>query len=231
MNKYEDYYSNHIWYTNIKCDWIIKKYKCNFGNIIDEKWKNINVLEIWSWMWCFTKFIKQLWIKNYTWIDLDKDSIQFLDKQYPEFEFINISVLDFLKWKKQYDIIFMSHVFEHFSIEEWIYLSKLINKSLKDNWIWINIMPNAWSLYYSWYMRYVDITHKTLYSYESFSQVLLKSWFKKEKIIHKNFLLSCRLYFYFIINIWIFMHKILLWLIWQSMHKFFTDSLLTIIKK
>jgi len=231
MNKYKNYYSNHVWYSTINCKWLVKKYKCNFGDVFNKKWKNIKILEIWCWMWCFTEFIKNLNIKDYTWIDLDNDSIIFLKEKYPEFHFINISVFDFLKWEDKYDIIFISHVFEHFSIEEWILLSKLIFKSLKSNGVWINIMPNAWSLYYSWYMRYVDITHKTLYSYESFSQILLQSWFQKDKILHKNFLVSCKFYFRFVKTIWIFIHKILLWLIWQSFHKIYTDNLLTIIKK
>lgn len=48
---------------------------------------------------------------------------------------------------EKYDIIFSSHVFEHFSIEDGIHLVTLIKGHLTDNTgRWINIMPNAGSI-------------------------------------------------------------------------------------
>jgi hypothetical protein len=46
-------------------------------------------------------------------------------------------------------------------------------------------MPNAWCIS-AWVARYNDITHKVIYTDNSFNQVLLEAGFKKENINHFN---------------------------------------------
>jgi predicted SAM-dependent methyltransferase len=44
---------------------------------------------------------------------------------------------------EKYDVIYLSHVFEHFSIEEGIRLARQISHHLTPQGVWINFMPNA----------------------------------------------------------------------------------------
>lgn len=72
----------------------------------------------------------------------------------------------------------MSHVFEHFSIEEGITLANQVLKHLKPHGKRINIMPNAGCIS-AGVARYNDITHKVIYTSNSFSQVLLEAGFDR----------------------------------------------------
>lgn len=233
-NKYENYYKNHNYdINNIDYDNTIKIFNKNFWIIFNKlDKKKTNILEIWCWLWTFTNYIMNEWFYNYTWIDLDNYCININKSKFKKYNFYLENASSFLINKKnQFDIIYISHVFEHFSIEEWLKLSKLINSSLKNKWIWINIMPNAQSLYYSWYMRYVDITHKIIYSPSSFNQVLLKSWFNKENIEHKNMFIWYTVFKRLLYKIWLYFHKLLLASVWSKLYQPHTDNLISIIKK
>jgi predicted SAM-dependent methyltransferase len=55
-------------------------------------------------------------------------------EQFKPFCILNQDAVDFLKnSSEKFDIIFMSHVFEHFSIEDGIDLAKLIRAHLSDD--------------------------------------------------------------------------------------------------
>jgi len=125
----------------------------------------------------------------------------------------------------------MSQVFEHFTIEEWNKLINLFHWSLKSWGLWINIMPNAQSIYNVWYLRYNDITHKTLYTSNSFNQLILNNWFLKNNIIHKNAFIWYNIIKRIIFKISVFFHKVLLLSIWSSLPKIYTMNLISIIRK
>lgn len=189
MNKeYSNYYKNR-WLDDedlSNYDKFLSYFEKNFNYIFKDLNKDINILELWSWQGKFAYYCKKKWFKNYIWFDLDENIINHTQKILPDYTFTNEDVLKHLKNNKnKYDIIFISHVFEHFTLEEWKKLSWLIHWSLKKWWKWINIMPNAWSLFFSWYWRYNDITHKILYTENSFNQILLNH-FEKDKVEHKN---------------------------------------------
>lgn len=190
-NEYRNYYEYHIWYKNQNNNsYLINYYKKNLKELFSKPNVNkLKVLEIWCWKWVFSQYCESIWIKEYYWFDLDENIIlennkTFLNNKW--FIFSSDNVIDFLNSNKDFDIIFMSHVFEHLdSDESKMYINK-IYKSLIKNWVYINIMPNAWSLFSSTIQRYSDNTHKTLYTDNSFNQVLLWWWFIFENIKHKN---------------------------------------------
>jgi len=181
---------------------------------------------------CRLKYCKSKWFKNYIWFDLDSHIVKYTQWKFAYYIFSTENIFEYLKNNSNsIDIVFMSHVFEHFALEEWVKLSKLIYSALKKNWIWINVMPNAQSAYNSWYLRYNDITHKILYTPNSFSQVLLNSWFKKDNVIHKNAFIWYNIIKRIIYKLSIVFHKILFLSIWISFPKIHTMDLMSIIKK
>jgi hypothetical protein len=184
---YDNYYQEHIWYnTNVNYRKCYKVINNNFWKLFNSK--NISILDIWCGQWKFAYFCKQKWVKNYIWIDLDNSIITQNKKNfnYDGYKFININVFEFLRNNKnKYDIIYVSSVFEHFDLENAFKLAELIYFKLNEWWYWLNIMPNANFIACS-YFRYGDITHKIIYNDNSFNQILLNVWFKKENITHKN---------------------------------------------
>ena len=131
----------------------------------------------------------------------------------------------------EFDIIYMSHVFEHFSLEDWIKLASLIKKSLKKWWLWINKMPNAQSLYYACRWKYTDITHKIIYTPNSFNQILLRPWFKRKDIAHKNEYIWTTVIRRIIFKVWYLFHKVWMLSIWVWLKEPHTFNLITLIKK
>jgi predicted SAM-dependent methyltransferase len=68
-------------------------------------------------------------------------------KIFPKYSFSDQAAQDFFSHNNEkYDIIFMSHVFEHMDIDIGIELSKMIYSHLQEDGIWINLMPNGASL-------------------------------------------------------------------------------------
>jgi len=229
---YNDYYKNHWWYkywdynefTNIH-----KYLKSNFWLIL---WnlKDKNILDIWCWLWTFTSFCYMNGVQNYTWIDLDNYSINFSKEKYPNYNFIHWDILNNKDILNKYDIIFLSHVFEHIDLKDAEILSELIFRLLNKWWYWLNIMPNAWFIF-SNYFRYWDITHKILYTDNSFNQILLKSWFNIENILHRNDILWQGFIKRIALNyIWKFFYKIFILLIYPDI-RIYTPTIISIIKK
>jgi hypothetical protein len=87
---------------------------------------------------------------------------------------------------------------------------KLVFSWLKNNWIWINYMPNADSVLLSNNWMYIDISHKRIYNSNSFEQLLnisLKNyevehinayiWYSMfiKRLIHNIFLLVTKIYY------------------------------------
>jgi 2-polyprenyl-3-methyl-5-hydroxy-6-metoxy-1,4-benzoquinol methylase len=155
-------------------------------------WKHISadkkVLEIWTGLWNFANFCVHKNIKEYTGIEIDKSIAEKLWKHFNTYKIVDTDALQFFEnTDEKFDIIFLSHVFEHFTIEEGISLAKQISKHLAPKGMRINIMPNAWCIS-CWVARYNDITHKVIYTSNSFNQVLLEAGFHLWEIQHFNVL-------------------------------------------
>lgn len=190
-----------------------------------------NVLEIWFWKWNFANYCNKIWVKNYTGIDIDDFFIKKLTKNFKKYIFTKIDLGNFFKDnKKKYNVIFTSHVFEHLDTGTSSKLVDGIYKSLEKWWIWINIMPNADSVFNSTSMRYCDITHMILYNSISFVQKINSRENVCFNIQHYNDRATT------IIRRMIhipfkFIFKILyLWMM-QKMPTYYTSNLISVLKK
>lgn len=101
---------------------------------------------------------------------------------------VTITKGDFLKInfpvKKSgtYDLIFMLDVIEHIEVNKIIPLLEKCRKLLKKNGKLVLRTPNAQSLYFGSYFRYIDFTHTTAFTRYSITTALLEAGFKNESI-------------------------------------------------
>jgi len=237
-NIYQNYYSTHSEYlhaSNSDRKRFIQniKYKINphiKWILKDKDISNIRILDIWCGQWYFAEYCKNRWVKHFTGFDLDSHIVDYCAKILPEYTFSDKDIYEhLLKNKNTYDIVFMSHVFEHLSLEEWIQLTKLIYWGLKKWWQWVNIMPNASSIFFSWYLRYNDITHKTLYTENSFNQVLLNN-FTEENIVHKNYITWNKTIKGLIVKVMSYIWRMIIRSMWFGVPKIYSLEIISIIK-
>ena len=204
--------------------------KNNVGKHIDHLDKKVCILEIGSGNGWFSNYCDKLWFKNYIWFDLDDNMTQKTQKIFPNYKFYSKDIFDFLNSQKNaFDVVFISHVFEHLEEERACEISKLIYESLKLWWIWINTMPNAEAPYTS--QRYLDVTHKKIYSSNSFSQILLEIGFEKNNINHYEQVLGNNIIIRGIMKIFKYFHKAFLLSAGIYPPKIFTQNIFTIAKK
>lgn len=224
-----DYFKNHPCYSEA---WKNRKKVFNFCYLQYKKdlkkylWKlkNSKVLEIGSWMWKFAYFCSVIWNNDYVWIDIDDYFFEKNKQDFPNYQFNHVSFQKYLnKHKNEFDIIFVSHVFEHLDEIERLEMIEYIYNWLKDNWIWINYMPNADAILLSSNWRYTDITHKTIYNENSFFQIINSTncdflienfniyiWVKNQfrRLIHLLFRWITKIYF---LGMWQRFPKIYTW--------------------
>jgi hypothetical protein len=142
-------------------------------------------LEVWCWQWKFAYFCQKMWIKDYTWVEYDNEMARIAKEKFKDYTIISWDIFEYFKKNdEKYDIIFLSHVFEHFDLDGWFKLANQIKEHLNEWWFWLNFMPNIEWLFAG--QKYWDITHKQVYSANAFNQVLLWAWFLREKIKHFN---------------------------------------------
>lgn len=150
-----------------------KKYLLPEINKLKKDITELSVLEIGSGPWYFAAFCKNAWIRDFTGLDLDENIVKATSEKFSPYIFLHEDGASFLKknLNKKFDIIFLSHVFEHFDTEESKEIVSLIYENLAPNGVWINIMPNAASLN-SGFLRFHDYTHRMIYDDNSFNQFL-----------------------------------------------------------
>lgn len=187
----EEYFKTHLWYKNSlknrkkEFQWMHFQYKKDLKDYLN-KLPTSKILEIWCWDWKFAYFCNKIWVKSYIWIDIDDYFFELCKKEYPNYKFIKESFQNYLRENEnEFDIIFVSHVFEHLDEKERIEMIESIYWWLKKEWVRINYMPNANNFLYASSIRYWDITHKTIYTENSFSQTVHSTNLPFE-IINKN---------------------------------------------
>lgn len=173
-----DYFSQHTEYQrlfkikNKLYDDFYLQYKKDLEKYLS-KFSNANILEIWCGMGKFTYFCDKIWVRDYTGIDIDDYFFEYNKKDFPDYNFVKIWFQEYLnKHKDEFDIIFVSHVFEHLDEKERVEMIESIYGWLKKWWIWINYMPNADTFLRLGMCRYGDLTHKFIYTNISFDQVV-----------------------------------------------------------
>lgn len=189
-NKYNNYYGDlslisNEFYIGQSCRY--KKYIYPIILSIGKPISEISILEIGSGPGYFAKFCSQIWITQFTWLDLDPDVVADTWKMFPAYTFLCQNSSNFLKshsWDR-FDIVFLSHVFEHLESIEASDTITGINLHLSNEGAWVNIMPNAASLN-SGFLRYHDYTHKILYTDNSMNQLIKNSLWDKFISVHSN---------------------------------------------
>lgn len=235
-----NYFTTHPMYKDFsiaknKRNNFFQKYKWELKKLWKSLNKDVKILEIGFWNWGFAYFCRKYWFKNYTGIDIDDTFIEQNKKEFKNYLFKKQDFQNFLKDAKKYDIIFISHVFEHLNKNEAGELIKLIYSSLNTWWYRINYMPNADSNLNACSLRYHDITHKYIYNSNSFEQIILSNGIEFSKINHSNSFPAINHYIKILFRI---IHPIFLWItklyyywMWYSFPKTYTSEILSIIKK
>lgn len=231
---YRNYYSTH--YVGVHSDMEAKRKNSSreldqsLSDIFDSKSKDINILDLGCGFGSFSYFCKKKGFKNYLGIDISEEEIEICKKDFPEFEFFCEDVFNFLKrTKKKFDLIFMSHFLEHFTLEEGKNLLELANKRLNNEGIIINIMPNAGAYFHSAHARYADITHEIIYSPQSFSQLLRNLGFNEFE--HRNWYMGNNMFKHYLHKLALLVFEYFIRLLGYSKHDIYTHSMITIIKK
>lgn len=233
------FYNNYYWgISKISNDFYswqyfrYKKYILPILNNFNKDISNISVLEIWSGPGYFANFCSLVGISKFTWIDLDSQIIVDTSIKFPKYTFLCSDGIDFLKnykWEG-FDIIFLSHVFEHLNDQQSIEMIKCIEEHLWGKWVWINIMPNAASLN-SGFLRYHDYTHYKLYTDNSMNQLINSVSPDIFNISHSNiYPVFLKTFHRYIFPIILFLRKmVLLSLGWY--YHIYTNEIISIIKR
>lgn len=150
----------------------------NFGKFFNNK--NLKVLELGSGIGNFSYFVHKKGIKRYVGVDLSTDSVAYTKKKFPKFDFYKEDIIKFLKNNEEkFDVIYMSHVFEHLTLDEAKDFLKYLNDSLTDKGMYINVMPNPEAYFGATSSRYADVTHKMMYNTSALSQLLRHCGYSK----------------------------------------------------
>lgn len=196
--------------------------------------RTAKILEIWYWSGTFASYCYNKWFTNYVWVDLDDSFAEHNKNKFPNYNFLQWDINNFLSNWDKYDIIFMAHVFEHLNKDQADETVKLIYKSLNEWWVWINYMPNADSLRAPT-LRYNDITHKTIYNANSFLQIILSNDINYSQINNKNTIAAVskisRTMFKIIHPIFVLLTIIYYLWMWVMFPKIYSSEMLTIMKK
>ena len=231
-NEYNNYSTFHNEYKKAKEESLKEKSFSiikRFGHILNKN-KNFRILDIGCGDGSFTRICNKKGFANYYGIDLCEDFITKNKKLYPDYTFKNIDIFDFFSTNKdKFDIIYMSHVFEHFDMKKGKELLQQIHSNLNKNGYLLNIMPNASSIFLACELRYKDITHKTIYTENSFNQLLNPLSFNN--VVHMNNYIGQTKVKRLIHKIAKFIFQILIKSLGFSYPKIYTNEIITIAKK
>lgn len=106
------------------------------------KWKqNLNILDIWCWNWrlVWELINKKINFSNYIWIDLSKWLLNEAKTQYPNFEFLELNMLNLDKIDNKFDIIFFIASFHHLN-------------NIEDR---LKVLENTYRLLNKWWMIFM----------------------------------------------------------------------------
>lgn len=235
------YFKNHPMYRKSlennagNSENVFAKFQSEIGCYFDSQKKDIKILEIWLWNWDFAYFCRENWVQDYTWIDIDDAYIPQLKQKFSGYKFIVADIVEFLKESDiQYDIIFMSHVFEHLPESVANNATILIYTKLNIGGYWINYMPNADSAK-ACALRHIDVTHQTIYNVNSFEQRLFMNEAEFTEVRHFNTLPAIhpiiKLIFKIIHPFFLWSTKIYYYGMGLTFPKVYTSELLSVMKK
>jgi len=124
---------------------------------------------------------KKLGFSNVLGVDISPECVEFCKQQ--GFNVVQADIFDFLSdCEEKFDLIIAFDFIEHLTVEEGYLLAKLILRCLNPTGLFIMNVPNANNIL-KLRERYIDITHKTIYTPESIKELLLLAGFKRVIVI------------------------------------------------
>ena len=155
-----------------------------FGKFLPKN-KNIKILDLGCGNGSFIYWLNKKGFELTTGIDISEEQVN----QAKELGIKNIFQGDAKKFlenrNEEYDLIFARDFLEHFSKEEILELTNLINNSLKDKGVFIAQTPNAENLLWG-RLRHGDFTHDISFTQQSIKQLLKVSRFNKVSVFLKD---------------------------------------------
>ncbi|EKE28271.1 MAG: hypothetical protein ACD_3C00083G0010 [uncultured bacterium (gcode 4)] len=143
----------------------------NFSKFISKK-NNLKVLEIWPWMWEFVDYMNKCWVEDITLVDNDESILNHNIGLYKikKTILLNDSITELKEELENYDLIFLTQVFEHVPVNQQNGLLAFLFSLLNEGWHVIITVPNA-NNFLSLVERYSDFTHTCLFTSNSLIQL------------------------------------------------------------
>jgi 2-polyprenyl-3-methyl-5-hydroxy-6-metoxy-1,4-benzoquinol methylase len=165
-----------------RSDFFYKKaYLTEFGKYLNDK--DLTILDFGCGLGDFLKVLENEGYKNLFGVEIDKSAFKLASSKLKKVKLFNQSGFDFLKNKKNFfDIIFLIDVLEHIEIKKISTLVKYLFNSLKKGGKLIIRTPNAESIFFGSYMRYIDPTHTTSFTRHSIKSLFEDKGFKTIEI-------------------------------------------------
>lgn len=144
------------------------------------KSKDAKILDIGCGMGHFLYFLEAEQYKNYLGIDISRENVDFCREKGFNVELNDLS--SFLEDGKDFDLIVINDVVEHFNKETILKILRSVKTNLKDSGTLIIKVPNAANPIMASSSRYFDFTHEIIFTEESLSQVFMLCGFRNHKI-------------------------------------------------
>ncbi|MBE7440642.1 MAG: class I SAM-dependent methyltransferase [Spirochaetales bacterium] len=172
----------------------------------------------------------ELGVVDYTGIDLSEENIAICRNDFPRYQFAVSDILAYLQnSNREYDIVLMSHVMEHFSLNEALTILQEIKNRITPGGFFVNIMPNAQAYFHATAVLYSDITHERLYSAISFSHLLRKAGWPSFR--HYNYRVGGSAFRRLLHSIALKFFEMLLSALGFDRHSIYTSSIITVASK
>jgi len=164
-----EYYRTYLWW------------KDNLWRFINHLDKKSKILDVGCGLGHHIYALKKLGFKNVLGIDISEECIEFCKRR--GFNVVQADAFEFLsECNEKYDLIIAFDIIEHLTVEEGYLLSKLVLDRLKNKGLFIINVPNA-NNPLELRDRFIDITHKVIYTPESIRELLLVAGFREVKVM------------------------------------------------
>lgn len=155
----------------------------NYNFLIKNLNKNAKILEVWPWTWFFIDWLLSYWFSNITFVDLDEKNVEQLNKKYSNYSHVKWYYWDGIEFlnsqKEKYDLIVSRQVIEHLEFQAILNYYMWASLSLNKKWYLITETINSQNIYYGYYLRYCDFSHKNSFSEKSFKEYSSKYFSQK----------------------------------------------------
>lgn len=135
--------------------------------------KNCNILDLGCGYGSFLFFLQSNGYNNVAGLDLSPEEIDICRRYFKSYRFYQEDIFKFINsTREKFDVIYISHVIEHIKKENLFEFLGGVKKILKDDGIFIIIVPNSGAYFNSAANRYGDLTHEIGFTDLSLRQAL-----------------------------------------------------------